>query len=108
MKELNEWEAKDLRITRIAVFKSIVETFEKWGEIEKALAEEAVKWIVGDTFGGGVSQDKLIEMINSFSVGEPAMLEDYEALSEDQKIIVQAIKRAYKRSDLAKSKEVKR
>jgi len=105
---MNEWEQKDLRITRIAVFKSIFETCEKWTEVEKALAEEAVKWIVGDTMNDGVSQDKLIEMIDSFSQGKPAMLEDYEMLNEGQMKIIQAVKRAYNRSDMSKDKQVKR
>jgi hypothetical protein len=104
---MNEWEQKDLRITRIAVFKSIFETCEKWTEVEKALAEEAVKWIVGDTMNG-VGQDKFIEMIDSISIGGAVSIDDFEGLNEDQSKILQAVKRAYKRSDLAKSKEVKR
>jgi len=106
---MNEWEQKDLRITRIAVFKSIFETCEKWTETEKELAEEAVKWIVGDTMnGGGVGQDKLMEMIDSISVGGSVTVEDFENLSEDETKVLQAVKRAYKRSDMAKDNQVKR
>ena len=56
----------------------------------------------------GVSEDKFLEMIDSFSDGKPAMLEDYENLNEEQMKIVQAIKRAYNRSPLAKERVVKR
>jgi hypothetical protein len=65
------------------------EIFEKYQEIK-------------DKFSPGVSTDKLLEMINSFSMGQPAMLEDYEKLNEPQTKIIQAVKRAYNRSPLAK------
>lgn len=56
----------------------------------------------------GVSDDKFIEMIDSISIGGAVSIDDFEGLNEDQSKILQAVKRAYKRSDLAKSKEVKR
>ena len=51
----------------------------------------------------GVSQDKLIEMINSISIGGSVALEDYEKLNPKQIEIIQAVKRAYKRSPMAKN-----
>lgn len=105
---MNEWEQKDLRITRIAVFKSIFETCEKWTEVEKQLAEEAVKWIVGDTMNDGVSQDKFIEMIDSISIGGAVSIDDFEGLNEYQSRLLQAVKRCWKRSPMAKEQQVKR
>ena len=102
---MNDFEKKDLRITRIAVFKSIFETCEKWGEVEKTLAEEIIKWIVGETFNEeGVSSDRLLEMIDSISIGGAVSIDDFEGLNEYQSKIIQSVKRAYKRSPMAKDK----
>ena len=56
----------------------------------------------------GVGQDKLVEMINSISGGGSIQVEDFEGLSESENTILQAVKRAYKRSPEAKDNQVKR
>jgi hypothetical protein len=47
-------------------------------------------------------------MIDSISVGGSVTVEDFEGLSEDENKLIQCVKRAYKRSDMAKDNQVKR
>lgn len=56
----------------------------------------------------GLSNREFIKMMDSISIGNPAFIGDYESLNEDQNAILQAIKRAYNRSPMAKAKVEKR
>lgn len=54
----------------------------------------------------GVDIHKLCEIIDKVSVGKPILVEDFETLNPIQAKIIQSVKRAYKRSPMAKEKEV--
>lgn len=47
-------------------------------------------------------------LVDTISVGEPGSIEDYEALNQAERDLVQAVKRAYKRSDMAKEEKATR
>jgi len=73
-------------------------------EIEKYLEE---KRFAGE-LGEGVPFKKLIEAVNSISSGRPMMITDWEKCSPAQQELLQAVKRAYKRSPEYKSKQIPR
>jgi hypothetical protein len=56
----------------------------------------------------GVSDDKFIEMIDSISIGGAVSIDDFEGLNEYQSRLLQAVKRCWKRSPMAKEQQVKR
>jgi len=55
---------------------------------------------------GKISIEKLVLMCNSIAEGKPIMIEDFEKLNPTEHTLIQAVKRAYKRSPAYKSTQV--
>lgn len=83
----------DYEFVEIEVEGGVEEVFKEYSNIKEGLKKHT-----------GITTNKLLELIDAISIGNPGSLEDFQELNHTQNLIVQAVKRAYNRSSLAKSK----
>ncbi len=77
-----------------------------WGLVTKQVYEQAKVMATPDELKFRL--EKLLPLINNISIGSPILIDEFEDLYPKELEVLQYVKRAYNRSDLAKSKQVER